>query len=100
MELRTWWDRWSNERVRRQCSVQVDMIGLIKMNELQRFRHMEWMESGRLVKKVYRSSVEEERRRGRPRARWEDKIKEYMEEGVVLAEDQQRWRSFCCGHPG
>ncbi len=63
----------------------------------------------KIVKKVYRSSVEGPNRRGRPLGRWEDKVKEYMSEkgergqGLEWARrecmDRERWRSFCHGYP-
>ena len=103
----TWRDRWTNERVRRQCGIEVDAIGQVKRKVLQWFGHMERMGSERLTKKVYSSEVQGVRRRGRPRARWKDKVKEYMEEGgldweegLEMTGDRVGWRSFCRGHPG
>ncbi len=61
------------------------------------------------VKKVYLSSVEGTNRWGRPLARWEDGVKEYVNERGVRGNrlewarreymDRERWRSVCRGHP-
>ena len=39
------------------------------------FGHIEGMERGSLVKKIYRADVEGNRERGKPRRRWMDKVK-------------------------
>lgn len=104
----TWRDRWSNERVLRQCGMKVDVIGMIKKNVLRWFGHMERMESGRMTKRVYMCDVEDGRRRGRPRVRWKDRVREYVmreggigwDGGLLLAGDRQAWGTFCRGHPG
>ncbi len=41
---------------------------------------IEMMENEELVKKVYRSSVEGPKRKGRPLGRWKDRVKEYLRE--------------------
>ncbi len=61
------------------------------------------------VKKVYLSSAEGTNRRGRPLVRWEDRVREYMNERGVRGNawdwarggcmDRERWRSICRGHP-
>ncbi len=61
------------------------------------------------VKKVYLSSVEGTNRRGRPLVRWEDRVREYVNERGVRGNaldwarrecmDRERWRSICRGHP-
>ncbi len=58
--------------------------------------------------KVYLSSVEVPKRRGRPLGRWEDRVKEYVSKrgargnglGLAMREcmDRERWRSICYGH--
>ncbi len=57
---------------------------------------------------LYLSSVEGPNRRGRPLRRWEDRVKEYVNErgvrgyGLEWARrecmDRERWRSFCHDH--
>lgn len=92
--------------MKRQCSVEVDVIGMVKRSTLRWFGHMERMNNERLTKRVYMRDVDGRRRRGRPRNRWKDKVREYMkeggiawEEGVVLTGDRGTWRSFFRGHP-
>ncbi len=61
------------------------------------------------VKKVYLSRVEGTNRRGRPLVRWENRVREYVNERGVRGNaldwarrecmDSERWRSFCRGHP-
>ncbi len=55
------------------------------------------------------SSAEGTNRRGRPLGRWEDRVKEYVNERGVRGNrlewarrecmDRERWRSVCRGHP-
>ncbi len=81
----------------------------MKGSTLRWFGHIERMENGEFVKKVYLSSVEGTNRRGRPLGRWEDRVKEYVSErggrGTGLGwprrecMDRERWRSVCRGHP-
>ncbi len=56
---------------------------------------------------MYLSGVEGTNRRGRPRGRWENRMKEYVSERGVRGNrldwarrkcmDSDRWRSVCCG---
>ncbi len=72
------------------------------------FGHIERMGNEEFVK-VYLSSVEGTKRRGRPLGRWEDRAREYVSErgvrggGLEWARrecmDRERWRSVCHGHP-
>ncbi len=67
------------------------------------------MGNEKFVKKVYLSSVEGTKRRGRPLGRWEDRVKEYvigrgargnrLEWARRECMDRGRWRSVCRGHP-
>ncbi len=73
------------------------------------FGHIERMKNEECVKEVYLSSVEGPNRRGRPLARWEDRVKEYVSKRGVRGNglewarrecmDRERWRSACRGHP-
>ncbi len=59
--------------------------------------------------KVYESELEGPYRRGKPLARWKDRVEEYLGErgiigrGVLEArrecQDREGWRLFCRGHP-
>ncbi len=84
------------------------MVEWVKRSTLRWFGHIKRMENEEFVKKVYRSSVEDPNRRGRPLGRWENKVKEYVSErgargnGLEWAwrecMDRERWRSVCRGH--
>lgn len=63
---------------------------------------MELMKSGRIVKKVYRSVVKEGGWTRRPRARRNDKVREFMGEGglqceksVEMTQDEVKVLSSC-----
>ena len=67
------------------------------------FSHLERKKSEEFVKKVYVSEIEGPRRRGKPVARWKDRVKEYMHErvagrgrGIELVRrecvDRERWK--------
>ncbi len=81
----------------------------MKRRTLRWFGLVEKMENKEFVKKVYLSTVEGSRRRGRPLGRWEDKVKEYLNERGMRGNDleqarrecmdRKRWRSVCRGHP-
>ncbi len=45
---------------------------------LKWFSHVEKMESGKFVKKVYESVLEDPNRRGRPLGRWKESVEEYL----------------------
>ena len=62
------------------------------------------MSDDRLVKKVYQSTMDGDRARGRPRKRWRDCVKEYVEKRVVnwagvekRAIDRNEWRWIWMG---
>ncbi len=74
----------SNESVYERCGmrgrgsgVQCGVVVWVKRSTLRWFGHIERMGNEEFVKKVYLSSVEGPNRRGRPLARWEDRVKEY-----------------------
>ncbi len=85
------------------------MVEWVKRSTLRWFGHIERMGNEEFVKKVYLSSVECTNRRGRPLVRWEDRVREYVNERGVRGNaldwarrehmDRERWRSFCRGHP-
>ncbi len=70
--------------------------------------HIERMGNEEFVKKVYLSSVEGTNRRGRPLVRWEDRVREYVNERGVKGNalewarrecmDREGWRSACRSH--
>ncbi len=80
----------------------------VNRSTLRWFGHIEGMENGETVKKLYLSSVEGPNRRGKPLGRWEDMVKEFVSERGVRGNglewtrrdcmDKDRWRSVCHGH--
>ncbi len=81
----------------------------MKRSTLRWFGSIERMENEEFVKKVYRRSVEDPNKRGRPLGRWEDRVDSDVSErgvrGNVLewtrreCMDRERWRSVCFDHP-
>ncbi len=110
------WDGQSNESVYERCGMRghghgvwCGVVEWVKRSTLRWFGHIERMENEEFVKNVYLSSVEDTNRRGRLLVRWEDMVKEYVNERGVRGKglewarrecmDRERWRSVCCGHP-
>ncbi len=81
----------------------------VKRSTLRWFGHIEGMGNEEFVKKVYLSSVEGTNRRERPLVRWEDRMREYVNERGVRGNaldwarreciDRERWKSICRGQP-
>ena len=74
---------------------------MIKSRRLIWAGHVARMEEGRDVHKVLVGKPEGKRPLGRPRRRWEDNIKMYVEEvgrgcgdWMELAQDRGRWRAL------
>ncbi len=110
------WDGLSNESVYERCGMRGHESGVgcgvvewVKRSTLRWFGRIERTGNEEFVKKVYMSNVEGTNRRGRPLARWEDRVKEYVNERGVRGKglewarkecmDRERWRSVCRGHP-
>ncbi len=84
------------------------VVEWVKRGTLRWCDHVERMDDED-IGKVYLSSVEAPRRRGRPLERWEDWVKEYTSERGVKGDglerarkecmDRERWGSCCRGHP-
>ncbi len=55
----------------------------VKRSTLRWFDHIERIGNEEFVKKVYFSSDEGTNRRGRPLVRWEDRVREYVNERGV-----------------
>ena len=92
-------DRIRNEEVRRRTGVEKELAGRVGQYCLRWFGHVERMERGRIVKRLWRSEVRGERGRGRPSKRWLDGVKDALhergmtvEQGRVLARDRKEWR--------
>ncbi len=110
------WDGLNNESVyetrgMRGCGsgVECGVVEWVKRSTLRWFGHIEKMGNEEFVQKVYLSIVEGTNRRGRPLVRWEDRVREYVNERGVRVNaldwarrecmDRERWRSICRGHP-
>ena len=97
-------DRVRNVDIRTRCELGVSIRTKVGKNILRWFGHVERMSDERLVKKVYKSAMDCERGRGRPRKRWKDCVKEYVEKrgvnwaGVAKrANDKKKWRGIWMG---
>ncbi len=105
----------SNESVYERCGMRgrgsgvgCGMVKWVKRRTLRWFGHIDRIGNEEFVK-MYMSSVEGKNRRGRPLVRWEDRVKEYVNERGVRGNglewarrecmDRERWRSICRGHP-
>ena len=77
----------------------------MEKNILRWFGHGERMTDERLVKKVYKSTIDGDWGRGRPRKIWRDCVKEYVEKREVnlagveeRANDRNEWRGIWMGN--
>ena len=100
-------DRVRNEEIRRRCQMEVSISERVEQNVLRWFGHMERMPEERVVKQVYMSRVEGVGGRSRPRRRWLDRVREYVEKRNVewarardLTSDRCEWRGIWMGHCG
>ncbi len=90
------WDGLNNESVYERCGmrgrgsgVECGVVEWVKRSTLRWFGHTERMGNEEFPKKVYLSSVEGTNRKGRPLVRWEDRVREYVNERGVRG-------SSCC----
>lgn len=97
-------DRIRNEVVRERTGVVRELSRRADGRILGWFGHVERMEEGRMVKKIYRAEVSGRRARGRPRLGWMDGVKRALyargltvEEGVVKAENRGEWKGVVRG---
>ena len=78
-----------------------NIVPVIKSRRIRWASHVARMEEGRGVHKVLVGKPEGKRQLGRPRRRWEDKIKMDLQEvgrgcgdWMELAQDRDRWRAL------
>ncbi len=82
----------------------------VKRQTLKRFGHMERMEEGKMIRRVYVSEIEGGNVRGRPLVKWRDGMQEYvrkrgegslrnLEQARRECQDRERLKLFCHGHP-
>ncbi len=84
------WDGLSNDSVYERCGMRGRGSGVgcgveewVKRSTLRWFGYIERIGNEEFVKKVYLGNVEGMNRRGRPLGRWEDRMKEYVNERGV-----------------
>lgn len=53
-----------------------DIVRHIKLQRIRWLRHVERMEEDRMPKKIYKEKLFTKKRRGRPRKKWIDDVKE------------------------
>ncbi len=93
------WDDLSNERCGMRghgSGVGYGVVECLKRSILRWFGHIERIENEEFVK-VYLSNVEGSSRRGRPRGRCEDMVKEYLNEREVRGNGLERAREGVYG---
>ena len=116
---KTVYDRISNVDIRKECKADESIMNKIMKGSLRWFGHMERMDEGRMVKKLYASDVVGKRSRGRPRKTWHDQINQSLdvghvrsrnnrracmirgmnvEEARIVCQDRRVWRSILRGH--
>jgi hypothetical protein len=92
------WRRRTNQELRELCK-DLNIFTNIKKKKLEWIEHVERMDQGRTVKKIFESKPAESRRRGNPRLRWlEDEEKDLWETKVrrwrKRAFDREKWASI------
>jgi len=93
-------DRLRNVDVRRDLNMKVDIVQRIQTRRLRYFGHVTRMKGDRLPTIALSGQVHGARKRGRPKKRWEDNLKEDFEEmGQTMVEafrlaasDRDVWR--------
>ena len=97
-------DRINNDVVRLRTGMVKRLEERVDARVLRWFGHMERMDEGRLVKKVWKAEVSGRRPRGRPKFGWMDGVKQALgrrdisvEEARVRALDRREWRMVVNG---
>jgi hypothetical protein len=78
-----------------------NIVWVVKLRRMRWAGHVECMGEGRGVHRVLVGKPERKRPLGRPRRRWEDNIKRYLQEvggdcgnWMERAQDRDRWRTL------
>lgn len=97
---KTKWDRVKNEEIR-QITGQIPMVEKIRRKQLNWYGHIIRMSPDRLTRTIMEAGHQGRRRRGRPRRKWIDQIKEEgARKGVTLGEmrriakDREEWKRW------
>ena len=100
-------DRVRNVRIREMCEWENGLVRRAKKGVMRWFGHVVRMEEGRLPKRVMESEGVGDRRRGRPKRRWMDGVREILEEagmseeeGRVMGGDRGEWKRWVRGIGG
>ena len=94
----TFKDRVRNEEVRSQVAAAIgrhdDLLTIVKTRKMRWYSHV--TRSAGLAKTIMQGTVPGGRKRGRPKKRWDDNIREWtglpLAVTLRLAEDRTRWR--------
>jgi len=96
-----WFDRVRNTRVRDMCGNQLRLLERANQGVVNWFGRIERMEEERVIKGIYRSTVEGDRLMRRPRKGWRVGVKETLSHrGLSIQEGERRvWDrvSWCIG---
>ncbi|PIK33998.1 endonuclease-reverse transcriptase [Apostichopus japonicus] len=91
----SWKERKSNDFVKNQIGAKVTLCQKIDKNKLQYFGHISRREGDNLEKIITQGHVEGHRKRGRPKVRWADGIKEITGMNICaahrFAQDRSGW---------
>jgi hypothetical protein len=78
-----------------------NLVGVIKSRRMRWAGHVTRMGEGRDVYRILMGKAERKRPLGRPRHRWEDNIRMYLQkvrcgcvDWIGLAQDRDRWRAL------
>ena len=91
-------DRVRNAKKRERCRCELSALERIVRKVLKWLGHVKRMREERLVRRVYRANVQDNRGGGRPQRRWRYEVKELMfgrglseMERMVLTRDRDAW---------
>ena len=102
----TRWDRIRNTEIYSRLNLDHDIVERIRSRRLRYFGHLNRMKKDRYPAIAYNGYVQGKRRRGRPRKRWIDTIREDCEEmdmtiqeAIHRTQDRRRWRATISERP-
>ncbi len=77
----------SSRGERMSCGV----VEILKRSTLRWFGHLEKIDEKELTKRIHRSKIDAGNVRGRPRIKWEDRVREYVRERERMQEGED-WK--------
>ena len=94
----TWTMKRTNDSVLEEIGINKRLIGKINAQTLAYFGHIARRQHDCLEKVILQGKIEGSRRRGRPKARWIDRIKSLVGQSLPttyqLAADRMKWRAI------